>query len=220
MPTRPAAAAWCRCWTRSGSMPRRCSVTRMRRASAISTRCSFSRQWAAIRKPGSRRAPATNGSERAFRDGMCSEFRGMLATRSGLRMANQGARVREESEAIPEARARSGHGRSRILIIVVGLGCLLVAGAWIAYGRQVRTQLQAKATPGAPAAQPSRPIPVVVAPVRTGDLNVYLTALGTITPLNTVTVKSRVDGELMRTHFTEGQVVRAGDLLAEIDPRP
>jgi len=135
-------------------------------------------------------------------------------------MANQGARVREESEAIPEGRARSGHGRSRILIVVVGLGCLLVAGAWIAYGRQVRTQLQAKATPSAPAAQPSRPIPVVVAPVRTGDLNVYLTALGTITPLNTVTVKSRVDGELMRTHFTEGQVVHAGDLLAEIDPRP
>ena len=75
----------------------------------------------------------------------------MLATRSGQRMANQGARVREESEAIPEGRARSGHGRSRsrILIVVVGLGCLLVAGAWIAYGRQVRTQLQAKATPSA-----------------------------------------------------------------------
>src|SRR5439155_1504021 len=57
-------------------------------------------------------------------------------------------------------------------------------------------------------------------PVRVGDLSVYLTALGTVTPLNTVTVKSRVDGQLMATHFTEGQVVHAGDVLAEIDPRP
>ena len=113
-----------------------------------------------------------------------------------------------------------GRGRRRIWVIFVGLACLVVAGAWIANGRQARTQQQAKATGGSAAGQPTRPVPVVVTPVRTGDLSVYLTALGSVTPLSIVTVKSRVDGQLMKTHFTEGQVVHAGDLLAEIDPRP
>jgi len=144
----------------------------------------------------------------------------MLATQSRNKGLIEGVRVRGESEVIPEGAVRPSPRRARLLIVVVGLGCLLVAGAWIAYGRQVRTQLQAKAPGGNPAAQAPRPVPVVVAPVRTGDLNVYLTALGSVTPLNTVTVKSRVDGQLMKTYFTEGQVIHAGDLLAEIDPRP
>ena len=55
---------------------------------------------------------------------------------------------------------------------------------------------------------------------KTGDLGVYITGLGTVTAINTVTVRSRVDGELLRVHFKEGQLVRDGDLLAEIDPRP
>lgn len=63
-------------------------------------------------------------------------------------------------------------------------------------------------------------IPVVVAPVRQGAFDVYLFALGTVTPLNTVLVRSRVDGQIMRVAFEEGQMVSAGDLLAEIDPRP
>lgn len=62
--------------------------------------------------------------------------------------------------------------------------------------------------------------PVRVAPVATQDLDIVLRALGTVTAYNTVTVRSRVDGELIRVAFTEGQRVKAGDLLAQIDPRP
>ncbi len=62
--------------------------------------------------------------------------------------------------------------------------------------------------------------PVSVAPVTTTDFPVWLTGLGTVTPVYTVTVRSMVDGQLMRVNFKEGQIVKEGDLLAEIDPRP
>ena len=64
------------------------------------------------------------------------------------------------------------------------------------------------------------PIPVRVAPAVKGDFPLYYKALGTVTALNTINVRSRVAGELMKVAFEEGQMVKAGDLLAEIDPRP
>ena len=67
---------------------------------------------------------------------------------------------------------------------------------------------------------PQRAIPVVGVAARTGDLGIYVNGLGTVTAVNTVTIRSRVDGQLVRFHFTEGQLVRQGESLAEIDPRP
>src|SRR2546429_8760730 len=95
-----------------------------------------------------------------------------------------------------------------LLIVVIG-------GATLTLWRPWRSTASEQ---GHVAASPR--IPVVAAPVTTRDVEVYLNGLGSVTPLETVTVKSRVDGELIGVHFQEGQIVRSGDLLAQIDPRP
>ena len=83
----------------------------------------------------------------------------------------------------------------------------------------LRAMLGGRPTSAAQSAK--RPaVPVVVATARAGDVPVYLTGLGSVTAFHTVTVKSRVDGQLVNVAFREGQPVQEGDLLAEVDPRP
>ena len=101
--------------------------------------------------------------------------------------------------------------------ILWAIGVLLIGGAgiWWAYPRPT-------AVPAAPTGKPGagRPFPVQAIVVKPGDIDITLSALGTITARNTVTVKPRVDGQLLRLNFNEGEKVKSGDLLAEIDPRP
>jgi multidrug efflux system membrane fusion protein len=112
--------------------------------------------------------------------------------------------------------------RSLTIIIIVAVA-LIGALIWYLGSRPdpAKNQGARKAADRTGRAAPSAGgIPVGVASVRQGTFDVYLFALGTVTPLSTVLVRSRVDGQIMRVAFDEGQMVSAGDLLAEIDPRP
>jgi multidrug efflux system membrane fusion protein len=108
--------------------------------------------------------------------------------------------------------------RRRRVWPVVALVGLLGAGIWIIRGNQPASAQGMRG--GAGAGRSAGAVPVVAASARQGSIGVYVDGLGTVTPLATVFVRSRVDGELVAVHFREGELVKKGDLLAEIDPRP
>jgi len=109
--------------------------------------------------------------------------------------------------------------RRRWLWVVVALvGAAAIAGGW--YFLSMQTADPASKKGGGKGDAAARTLPVVAAPVKLGSIDVYINALGTVTPRNAVTVRARVDGQLMSVMFREGQMVKKGDLLAEIDPRP
>ncbi|HXU54390.1 MAG TPA: MdtA/MuxA family multidrug efflux RND transporter periplasmic adaptor subunit [Casimicrobiaceae bacterium] len=126
---------------------------------------------------------------------------------------------RPAAEAIDEQPALTRPGprtrRWAWIAAAVALAVLALA-AWYWFGHGSSDQAKG----GGKGDAASRPMPVVAAPARKGNIDVSLDALGTVTPLNNVVVRARVDGQLMSVAFREGQNVKAGDLLAQIDPRP
>jgi multidrug efflux system membrane fusion protein len=115
--------------------------------------------------------------------------------------------------------------KSRWWLWVVALALLALGGWYYRNSRSAGSAADA-AAPGAPSkgkggfSAGGMVVPVVVATAQRGDLPVYFNGLGTVTAFNTVTVRSRVDGQLTSIAFKEGQFVHEGDLLAQIDPRP
>lgn len=101
--------------------------------------------------------------------------------------------------------------RNRTLLLAASLVMLAALLAWWAWPR---------ADVAADDAGGRKPTPVRIARASAEPLQLRLKAIGTVTPLHSVVVRSRVDGELLKLHFNEGQHVKAGDLLAQIDPRP
>ncbi len=118
----------------------------------------------------------------------------------------------QSPEVKPVQQTVSPRHRGRIVLAIILL--LIIAVVFFRVRAASRQQEEQKAKKVVP------PAPVSVQAVRSGDLPVYLNGLGSVVPVNTVTVRSRVDGQLMTVAFREGQEVARGSLLAQIDPRP
>lgn len=107
--------------------------------------------------------------------------------------------------------------RGRWLIF---LAILLVVAVAAYYFHERSAKQSTQQRPGGRGGMGDRPVPATTAPARQGDMGVFVEALGTVTPVYTVTVTSRVQGQITAVHYREGQSVRKGDPLIDIDPRP
>ena len=103
----------------------------------------------------------------------------------------------------------------RLLLLLV-----LLAAAGIGYWKFHSNEKEDDAVAAKAAALANRAVPVTIAPVVAREMPIYLTALGTVTAYNTVTIKSRVDGQLLSVNVREGQQVKQGQVLATIDAKP
>jgi len=106
----------------------------------------------------------------------------------------------------------AGRRRWRVGVFAALLAGFGVYAGWMLFGNGTRAAGQAPPSP------PS--VPVVAVAAKQGDIPVYITGLGTVTALYTATIHTRVDGQVMKVPFTEGDIVKDGALLVEVDPRP
>lgn len=141
--------------------------------------------------------------------------------RQDLPSAPESPRVREPLPS--DELGRSGKSRGwvwLILLVVVGVG------GWFLWKRthpaagQGKGSGNAQKAGAAGARRGAMTASVVAVKATKGNIGVFLTGLGSVTAINTVTVRSRVEGELMKVYYTEGQFVKKGDPLVDIDPRP
>ncbi|MFN4327979.1 MAG: efflux RND transporter periplasmic adaptor subunit [Limnobacter sp.] len=130
---------------------------------------------------------------------------------------------------MPEGRAVTRRKVSRWVLLLALVGAAAGSAWWWTHRDTPTAQADGQANKpgrggppgmGGPGARGDRPVPVNVLAVRQQDFPLVMTAIGSAVPQLLVTVRSRVDGELVKLHFQEGQTVKAGQLLAEIDPRP
>ena len=121
----------------------------------------------------------------------------------------------------PKQAHRAPQRSSRVWVWLVILAVLAV-GAYYFWSKKKPAPTAGGGSGAGAAAQKKGfgAIPVVAAKARRGNIPVYFTGLGAVTPIYTVDIKSRVDGELMKINFKEGEIVHKGDALVEIDPRP
>jgi membrane fusion protein, multidrug efflux system len=118
-------------------------------------------------------------------------------------------RRRRENPVTPDSKKPRPLGRLLLLVLLLGAGAFAALKLW-SYGTSTTER-----TARAPA-----PVPVTFATATTADFPVYLNGLGTVQPYQTVTLRSRVDGQVMKVGFRQGQMVKEGQVLVQIDPRP
>src|SRR5437899_7639941 len=142
----------------------------------------------------------------------------MLSAQMNERDSNVEPPAQEPTLKVPSGVEPEGPKGSAARKWIVLLVILAVVGAAVWNIR--RNAKEQDAVQQIMAAQADRPTPVQVSAVQQKTMPIFLTALGTVTAYNTVTIKSRVDGQLMEVPVREGQTVRQGQMLAEIDPKP